>query len=1183
MKTFKLNAITRIILLPLLVVPASNALHASDLEIYKANTGGTATIMMMLDTSGSMGYGVGYQSYNFFGWYTGSGSMSIQEDYGVCDGEAGFKTVKNSFVASGTTPDYNRYYCPVTASAASNKVKDVATGCEPQKNSQGVIASYRCFDRLTRLKDALFKLMDDVSLKDTSIGLGNYSANGDAKSGQVLVVAKPLEGLSSNQRSKIKTKAAALAADSGTPSAHAYAEAAAYLLGNATTNITRSNNGNNYDNPNSGMQYAINNVEIINSSNKYISPLSQAEKSCNGQGIYFLTDGFPNGSSSSDATTIMKSSLGNSGNAFSCSVTTSQFPNPKDNRGNDLTSGAWQCIASFAKTLNDPVNNSFGQPIKTAVVGFGSDLAGVPKNADGTYNCNAASNNDAKNACNWGKKGAGYGEGGFYLGSNADDVVDSIKKFVTDVTPPFEPANIGTISIPRDPLDTTKALNIGFFPMIQPLADTNHRTWLGNLKKYYVLNGTLADGETTGNNLYKIVGSEQIINKSAKDLWTQGTASDYSPIRVGGAWNKIPVPSTATSTLDPISNINSNRNVYAVLGTTLFKATKDNLATDIAPATNQIGGNNTSFTVKQRIALLNYLGYSKPIADPTITKVDVNASTSSLPVVPYRFLGGVVHSTPLVVTKKAVIKSTLSNGVIQESEARGKEEYVVYGSMEGGLHIVDAETGKEQSVFIPAEILVNQPETLASPDEVGGLAYGVDAPWVADNSFKSVSAKSGTTTTTTYTALTMNVYGGLRMGGTGIYGLNISDPTNPDLLFRKTPNDSGFERMGQIWSKPVVAYIRVNKVKTKVLIFAGGYDDLYETTYKSSNPTGSIVTKGNAVYIVNAENGNLIWSTSSSATAGKNLQNTDMKYSIVGQPAVRDYNADGLVDAIWAADLGGQVFRIDLDNSTQITSTFSAIRTATLAKLDSKLRFYERPTTAVFDEGQNRFILVTVGSGNRSFPLEKDNSINKVYGLIDKDAVADDLEKSSFTKSPVIVESELVVSGVLGKLNTKQNSAADITSLKNYTKDLTTGALKKGWAFSLKSTGDDGFAKAFEEPQLISGDLYLSIYDPKAKLSGVSTSSCIGGVQGISTIYRVCMPYGDCAAYSTSDNTGIIGVPLGPVDKDKKRVTRIITPNPWDKEKCIGACGVNNPQLADGKGFQYTQGRSIRPIRWFEW
>lgn len=1293
MKTFKLNMIVRTIWLAFLLIPTATTLHASDLEIYKGNSGGNTTIFMMLDTSGSMGWGSGY----------GGSSQSLQADYGVCvvdsNGNGGSKDVTSE--NSSTTPVYKRYYCSVSASTynnLSNTYKTrIAADCTP--NGTG----YKCYDRLTRLKDAMFTLLGNSSLTTIKLGAGYYSYDGKGQKGIVSMPAKLLSD--STHLSNLKKFVAGLVATGGTPTAAAYTEAGAYMMGTTTSGIvtesvpvykdmyvespligwrkcttwasgnpTLSENGYYYrkctnngilselsgwasvsdqntttlinngyvitrytgwfdsdvyaekttetfnittgtDSVYSGFSNAgkyitgdytsrslqsYSPISDIKSATKYVSPITDTS-SCSGNGIYFLTDGYPNGTEPKYINDLMNFSLKNSSGTNTINLTEANCSSGLSSSGSSDSNGsAWECIGEYSKALVN-TQNPKGALIKTAVVGFGSSFAGLTQ-TNGVYNCDSVTSKDIQNTCKWGSND--YGTGGFYLASSSSKIVESMTQFVDSLKVDFKPSSIGTISIPRDPLDATKSMNTGFFPMIQPTTDTSRRTWLGNLKKYYVLNGTLKDSATGGDSLYN---NDQSINSEAKDIWSIQSGEDHSLITSGGALNKIPVPSNLNLTGEP-SNATSARRVFIIDNNTLKRVSRESLAVDY-PSTSTNPGPLTSTTttsIAQRYALLNYLGYKTtypPAADATLNTADL-ATLAPVPANPYRFLGGVVHSSPLVVTKQAKVYSTVSGGQITESAARDKTEYVVYGSMDGGLHIVDAASGLEQSVFVPREILDNQPETLASTEATGiiptglnsALAYGVDAPWVADNTFKATSTKSSGTTTTTYTALTMNVYGGLRMGGSALYGLNISTPTSPTLLFRITPSTSGFSRMGQIWNKPVVAYVRYNKVRTKVLIFGGGYDEAYETTYKTSNPTGSTTTKGNAVYIVKADDGTLLWSGSSDSTAGKNLQNSNMKYSIVGQPAVRDYNADGLVDAIWVADLGGQVFRIDLNNAIQNTSTFSAVRIATLAQLNSNLRFYERPATAVFEEGQNRFILVSVGSGNRSFPLQKDATINKVYGLIDKDATADNLENTSYTIGATIIENDLVTSGTLGKPVTSggsnpttQISATDVVYVKNYVKGA--GTQKKGWAFSLKGvntstesgTATDGYAKAFEEPQLLSANLYFSIFDPNATLTGAATNSCTGGVRGLSTIYRMCMPYGDCAAYSAKDSTGIIGIPIGPVGDDP-RITRIVTPDPTDSESCIGNCSTGpNTQLTGGTGFKYTQGRSIRPIRWYEW
>src|SRR5690606_11061155 len=148
------------------------------------------------------------------------------------------------------------------------------------------------------------------------------------------------------------------------------------------------------------------------------------------------------------------------------------------------------------------------------------------------------------------------------------------------------------------------------------------------------------------------------------------------------------------------------------------------------------------------------------------------------------------------------------------------------------------------------------------------------------------------------------------------------------LLFHSTPSDAGFERMGQIWAKRTVTEILVKGKRKRVLIFGGGYDaDIYEKPADAfAEPT--VATKGNALYIVAQDSGTLIARVSSNNASAvvdsTNDQSVEVKYSVVGQPVVRDYNADGLADMIYFADLGGQIFRVDLNNNAQFLSSASA-------------------------------------------------------------------------------------------------------------------------------------------------------------------------------------------------------------------------------------------------------------------
>ena len=133
----------------------------------------------------------------------------------------------------------------------------------------------------------------------------------------------------------------------------------------------------------------------------------------------------------------------------------------------------------------------------------------------------------------------------------------------------------------------------------------------------------------------------------------------------------------------------------------------------------------------------------------------------------------------------------------------------------------------------------------------------------------------------------------------------------------------------------------------------------------------------------------------------------------------------------------------------------------------------------------------------------------------------------------------------------------------------------------MADTASQRYSKSFEESQLVSNDLYVNVYDPKASLMG-QTSQCGGGVQGLSTTHRICAPYGDCAAYVMQDYQGIIGPTLGAVSDSANRTSKLVGPITANKEKCFGNCSpVPGPIEANLK--EYSQSRAIRATRWFEW
>ncbi|UZA30174.1 hypothetical protein LP097_00420 [Moraxella bovis] len=299
--------------------------------------------------------------------------------------------------------------------------------------------------------------------------------------------------------------------------------------------------------------------------NTYASPIGSGQ--CDGQGIYFLTDGEPNNASGNGVadnatTSIMNAALGAnrlSLNRQLCSIN----GNPVDiiSAGSRYASTGrtgypqWECIGEFAKVLTSK-DNKVGKPILTATVGFGKvfedagryktnkevvDLFTGEKSTRNIYDCSRIKNRDAKNLCYLGERGHGYGQGGFYYAESSKDVARSIVEFVTSVTGSISAAPSGTVAVPTDPLSIASLQPYAYLPMLQANIADAPATWPGNLKKYHTLNGTLygRDGVTR---LYQTAGGSTFpyaTNPRALDIWQKGDAADGA-ITTGVAMHACP-------------------------------------------------------------------------------------------------------------------------------------------------------------------------------------------------------------------------------------------------------------------------------------------------------------------------------------------------------------------------------------------------------------------------------------------------------------------------------------------------------------------------------------------------------------------------------------------------------------------------------------------------------------------
>lgn len=932
--------------------------------------------------------------------------------------------------------------------------------------------------------------------------------------------------------------------------------------------------------------YTVSVQEAKDSANNYLNynaPVSESQ--CSGYGVYFLTDGEPNSSSSNTASGLMNLSL--TGNNSSLNISSSCSGGLPD--GNGGTEGAWSCMGDYSKKLRD-ITNPSKRSILTAAVGFGNTFAGIKTSVDGAgktvYHCDekdstssVTPSTDAKNLCKLGSEA--YGGGGFYYTTDASSIADSVKSFTARLTQIIETSPSGTITVPNDPLSSTNLQPFAYLPMLEPKIADSKFVWPGNLKKYNVYQGTLY-GKTTfpfaeSARLYvddDNDGFPDDLSKTARDLWS---LEDYkndsgvtanNAIQAGGAYVRLRAPTTAAG------KANSTRNVFVESGTGGdAKLVKIQVTGGEVKGFDQLDG---AYGVREKLYLLSFLGYNATVNDAnfiagldTVAKQTAafNTIVKNPPTQEVKVLGGVVHSKPRQVSYGATFTE---DGEISNDES-DREDYIMFGSMDGALHLVSAEEGEETFAFIPKVMIQEQLKALKADSEgtVGRTVFGVDAPWTSS----SVLEYDFSATPTKVKATSVKAYGGLRMGGKGIYGLDLTEADKPTFLFSKTKQDTGFSRLGQVWSEPTVAKIRVKKgtgyESKDVIIVAGGYDMCYEnpnfmlkTTGDSTNCENKTQAEGNAIYILDADDGSIISSISGSNTGTNHTSVESMKHSVVAGVTALDRDDDGNVDHLYYADLGGSVYRVDLNSGTanadvvkRVVRVFNASSGQTLP-----YRFYERPIVSFYTSPyQEIFASITVASGDRSTPLSmvrNTENPNYLFNLFDYDIAQPSVFR--YADTDLITKNKTVDD--LVSLPFKENDALkDIANRRNILETIAKGEYdddKKryiydyaGWRYPL--TYFDGYSgvegvKSVGEPLVYGNRLYTTAFSPEMVYD--QANNCSARVVGGSERQVYCMPYGVCEDSGSLDGTagytragkGIQELTLGAYSKDKRNVKMLI-------------------------------------------
>jgi type IV pilus assembly protein PilY1 len=409
--------------------------------------------------------------------------------------------------------------------------------------------------------------------------------------------------------------------------------------------------------------------------------------------------------------------------------------------------------------------------------------------------------------------------------------------------------------------------------------------------------------------------------------------------------------------------------------------------------------------------------------------------------------GDPLHSRPLPLNYGARNGYTTSNPAI----------YVAVASNDGFLHFIrnrtttGSENGEEMWAFMPRS-------TMAALKTLRANGTGMPHPYMVDGApvaYIDDSNHNGTIEAGEEAYL----YVGLRRGGKAYYALDVSNPDSPELLW--TIGKGGdFAELGHTFSDPRVGHVNLGSGPQPVLIFGGGYD-------MNKDIRGSVGTddsEGNAIYVVDAKTGALIWKArggGASPTASV-FEHPDLVDSIPSMVTVADTDGDLLLDRILVGDTGGNVWRADLTGSD--TSRWKLTRLAALGRhaeggKSNDRRFFHRPDLVPAEDENGLFDAVLIGAGDRPDPLDIGGVVtNYFYMLKDRN----------------------VANGAATDLNLEPADLGDVTDNCLQEGSSCSVDLTNGWKLQLEDTGE----KVLSTPITIAGTVFFTSYVPSRSSGG---------------------------------------------------------------------------------------------------
>lgn len=855
----------------------------------------------------------------------------------------------------------------------------------------------------------------------------------------------------------------------------------------------------------------------IKGSPKYISPIT-TESTCQNNYQIFLTDG-ETYDTDADQQGEITSEYG-----LSCRSNNSNFKTDSDSaltytaNPNDHVEKCAVDLVEYLATqdiIDDTIIDN-DQHVRTSTVAF--DLS------DAQYM----------------KDLANIGNGEFYEATSATDLTNIFESFLEDVR--SEPTSFVAPSLATNAFNRLLSRDEVYFGLFTPEFDER---WLGNVKKYRICVDTDDFGGCTLGAIYDdddnlaIDATTNRFDDNARSVWTASGTDDGVETTKGGAgaevtdysgsdgvtiYTEIGGNSTSGTQIASGTSLNTAGYVYSESSTSsddwaanALKAMRARICNPPPPTPVSLAHADAADCEDRMKWLLGKRIVGEPDSD-----ISSNQRWSN---------NDVLHSSPIVITYGGADTSTPADGTIDVFYDK-----LVFGTNDGALHMINGIDGSENWRFIPNELMQQQRDMF--DDATGDHLYGLDVTPVIrtiDNDGDGILETADSDKAIVYQAM--------RRGGNVIYALDVSgtmtsatSSITPKFLWSITGGSAGFERLADTWSRPELATISTSTGTKEVLIFGGGYDDNLDNADEFGVTASSGQdNNGNAIYIVDADDGDLILSiagenvgASACVSNCPNIKVSNMRYSIPSRITVLDSDGDGIDDRLYVGDTAGQVWRVDLGNDILATGGITAAgtceadascsktivgRLASIANATGTIttastveanrrRFYEPPSVVQvadtdFGAGVNagNFDYILIGSGYRAHPLNegvddrfyafRDKAINGMIAASGSN-LAQDYPKTLSAPISHSATDELI------DITTTTLEAVETVGVVNVDAAL-------GWYFDFNISNTSGGTvvdpgeKVLSAPITIAGTVFFTTYLPtESSDSDVCTGAQIG-------------------------------------------------------------------------------------------